>query len=220
MLFDPSNFLTHVRNVVTGGGRDSSGYPKVDSGFFVDTPMPLSALELNTTSVVDTSDAGASADPVIESGAYMAADETNARVIHVDEAVDTIFHLTVPVPRDYDEATDTMVVRVMASMVSVSTDTDVELDSEMYVKVAGAALSADKDPTAPGTVLSATEQWVEFDLSGNALVRDAVVTFKLITNGANDTNGEEVLIHAVEVAHRSCLVSYDDEDDAEGNCLR
>ncbi|MFP3386029.1 hypothetical protein, partial [Tritonibacter sp. SIMBA_163] len=96
----------------------------------------------------------------------------------------------------------------------VSTDDDVELDSELYVKTAGSALGSDLDPTAPGTVLSATEQWLVFDLSGNGLTKDDVANFKLITNGANDTSGEEVLIHAVEVLHRSTLVAYSYADRA------
>lgn len=141
----------------------------------------------------------------------LTADETNARVLKVEEAIDSVGNLTWAVPRDYDEAADSVTVRVLASMVSVSTDTDVELDMEAYVKTAGSALGSDLDPTAPGTVLSATEQWVEFDLGGNGINRDDVLTVELITNGANDTNGEEILIHAVELVYRSTLVSYYDE---------
>jgi hypothetical protein len=108
---------------------------------------------------------------------------------------------------------------VLASQLSQSTDDDVELDAEAYVKVAGESLGSDLDPTAPGTVLSTTEQWIEVDLAGNGLTRDSVLTLELITNGANDTNGEEVLIHAFEYSYRSVLTSYDEED-ASGNDLR
>lgn len=150
----------------------------------------------------------------------LTADETNARVIKVEETIDSIGNIIWPVSRDYDENTDVLIIRVLASQLTSSTDNDVELDSQIYIKRAGVALSADKDITAPGTVLSTTEQWIEFDLTGLGLLRDDIVTFKLITNGANDTDGEEVLIHALEFAYRSCLVSYDDENDAEGNALR
>jgi len=218
MNLTPHTFLTHIKALITGGGRDSAGNPKVDSGFFVDRPIPLGAFDLNTAINYDGSEAGAAVATL--SGAYLAADETNARVIKVDDGTDSVGHLTFPVPRDYDEATDTLRVRVLASQLLQSTDDDVELDSEVYVKTAGTALGSDLNPTAPGTVLSTTEQWIEFDLSGNSLVRDSVVNFELITNGANDTDGEEVLIHAVEISYRSCLVSYDDEADAEGNDLR
>jgi hypothetical protein len=219
MQFAQNNFFTALRGVITGGGKNDAGDPYNDAGFWRDVPVPLSGLDLNTTRVVDTSDAGAATDPVIESGAYLAADETNARVVKVDDATDSICHLTIPIPRDYDEKTDDFKIRVLASQLSQSTDDDVELDAEAYVKVAGESLGSDLDPTAPGTVLSTTEQWIEVDLAGNGLTRDSVLTLELITNGANDTNGEEVLIHAFEYSYRSVLTSYDEED-ASGNDLR
>ncbi len=86
-------------------------------------------------------------------------------------------------------------------------------------RLPASALGADICPAAPGPVLSTTEQWIEFDLSGKSLDRDDVLNFNLITNGLNDTDGEEVLIHAVEVSYRSTLVSYD-LTDAAGNDLR
>ena len=218
-MFSLNNFLTEIKQIVMGGGRGSDGSPKADAGFLRDLVIPLSALDLNTVLTVNTNDGGATDDPVLYGGAYLAADETNARVVKVEETIDSIGHLTFPVPRDYDEATDVLKVRVLASMLTVSTDDDVELDSEVYVKTAGAALGSDLDPDAPGTVLSTTEQWLEFDLTGNSLTRDDVVNFELITNGGNDTDGEEVLIHAVQVAYRSTLVSYD-RVDASDNPLR
>jgi hypothetical protein len=146
------------------------------------------------------------------------ADETNATVKNIPAAVDAAGTVVWAVPRDYDESSQVAVLRVLASMLTVSTDTDVELDLTVFSKVPGTALTADLDPTKPGTVLSATEQWVEFDLStifavtgSNALARDSVVTMKIITNGANDTVGEEVLIHDVQLVYRSTLVSHDKE---------
>jgi len=217
MKLSLNNFLYGIRQIVPGGGRHSDGSPFNDSGFLRNVLIPLSAVDLNTTRTVDTSDAGTASDPVVESGAYLAADETNARVVKVDEATDDIGHLTFPIPSDYDEATDDLRVRVLASQLTQSTDDDVELDSEVYIKTAGSALGSDLNPTAPGTVLSTTEQWIEFDLAGNSLSRDDVVNFQLITNGANDTDGEEVLIHAVQVSYRSTLVSYDETDDNDND---
>lgn len=212
MKLSLNNFLYGIKQIVTG---DTTS----DGGILRDVPIPLAAIDLNTTLTVDTSDAGAAADPVLYGGAYLAADETNARVVKVEEAIDSVGHITFPVPRDYDEALDTLKVRVLASQLTQSTDDDVELDSEVYVKTAGSALGSDLDPDAPGTVLSTTEQWIEFDLSSNDLTRDDVVNFELITNGANDTDGEEVLIHAVKLVYRSTIVSYNEED-ASGNALR
>jgi len=147
------------------------------------------------------------------------ADETNAKVLKVEETQDTIGTIRWQVPRDYDEATDVLKVRVLASQLTQSTDDDVQLDSKVYVKTAGSALGSDLDPTKPTTVLSTTEQWITVDLSSNSLNRDDIVYFTLITDGHNDTDGEEVLIHDIEFVYRSCLVSYD-ETDSDGNDLR
>ena len=128
----------------------------------------------------------------------------------VAAAVDTVGNVVWTVPRDYDEATDVLTFRVLASVLGVATDGDVTLDSEVYVTTLGVATSADKDPTAPTALLTVAEQWLEIDLTGFGLIRDDVVTIKLITGGQNDTAAEEVLIHDLELAYRSCLVSYDE----------
>lgn len=193
MLMGPDTFLSHSKSMIMGGGRDPAGNRRHSGGFLVDVPIPLSAVELGTN-------------------VAFAADETNARVLHVTETNDTVFYLTQPIPRDYDEETDWLKVHVLASQLSVTVDNDVELDSQTYIKVAGAALGADVSPAPPGTVLSTTEQWITFDLGQNGLTREDVLNFVLLTNGANDTTAEEVLIHAVYVEYASCLVSYSAED--------
>ena len=269
MLMGPDNFLHHLRQLVTGGGRDSAGNPKTDSGYLkraegvgLQSLAPSSAV--TATAATLTEGAGAiggtqdgditalavawdgATDPTAAEGALLidgirecatminslvadvaalraqlglTADETNARVLKIEEGVDSAGNIVWQVPRDYDEKTDTLLVRVLASQLTVSTDNDVTLDMEAYVKTAGSALGSDLNPTAPGTILSTTEQWFTFDLGGNSLLRDDVVTAELITNGANDTDGEEVLIHSVEFLYRSTVVSYHEED-SSGNDLR
>jgi len=150
-------------------------------------------------------------DAAIREKLSLTADETNARVLRLPEDIDTIGNIVWAVPRDYDEATDELKLRVLASMETKSTDTDVQLDSEFYIKSPGVALTADQNPSAPGTVLSTTEQWVEINLSRKGLQRDDVAIIELITNSGNNTAAEEVLIHAVELVYRSCLVSYDEQ---------
>jgi len=140
----------------------------------------------------------------------LTTDETNARVIRVEETIDNIGSVVVVIPRDYDEATDYLVLRVLTSQATLSVDNDVQLDSEFYRKRAAVALSADLAPAAPATILSTTEQWIDFVYTGLAVRRDDVVTIKLITNGANDTDAEEVLIHGIELVYASTLVSYDE----------
>jgi len=210
MKLTTNNFLTHIKDIIMGGGLNPSGQPHNDAGFWVDVPVPLGQLDLRTVIDYDGSEAGAAVATL--SGAWLTADESNARVVLVEEGTDTIGTLTIPVPRDYDEQTDKFIVSVLASQLSVSTDNDVELDSTTYIKKAGTALGANVSPAAPGTVLSTTEQWIEFDLSANSLVRQDVINFNLITNGLNDTTAEEVLIHAVKYSYASTLVSYNRAD--------
>jgi hypothetical protein len=253
MKLSTNNFFAAVKSLVMGGGRNDSDEPVNDAGF----QKRAEGISLSTlrpavmTSLTDNS--GGTADNTLADveAAYteatlannfadlarkvneiithlqMTADETNARVFKVEEAVDSIGHIVFAIPRDYDEATDHLVLRVLASMVSVTTDDDVKLDVELYRKRAGVALSADLAPSftsdADVPVLSATEAWIEFDLGQLTFLRDDVAIIEIITNGANDTNGEEVLIHSLELVYRSTLVSYDETDGdtpMEGDCLR
>jgi len=248
MLFDPANFLSHLKQIVTGGGRSAAGTPVASAGFLkraegvgLDSLLAgttvLSQITDNTGGTVSATIANtAGANPttaefenaiasiVARLNALMAlqagvADETNARVVKVEETVDTVGRITFVIPRDYDQQTDELKLRVLASQLTVSTDNDVQLDMQVYKKRAGAALSADLNPTPPGTVLSTTEQWIEFDLGQNSWLRDDVAQIVLITNGANDTDGEEILIHGVELVYRSTLVS-DEEETSAGVTLR
>lgn len=260
MLFDPANFLTHIKNIVTGGGRNAQGVPANDAGFLkraegvgLMSIAPTSDLTATATvfSVLDiggTPDStlvaltGSGSDPITAADAAtinnnfedtatkinalvadiaairaklgMTTDETNARVIKVEENIDTIGNIVFTIPRDYDEATDVFVLRVLASQLTSSTDNDVQLDSELYRKRAGVALTADLAPAAPSTILSTTEQWIEFTYTGNSFKRDDVAIIELLTDGHNDTNGEEVLIHGIELVYRSTLVSYHEETTA------
>jgi|GEM_PF-2911303 len=240
MKFSLNNFLYAIKQIVTGDKAEDGGFLKKDEGISLATLRPvlnLSAIKDNTGGVVSTTIANTagSAPTTAEFENAIAsivaqlntivnhlsgtASETNARVLQVENGVDTIGNIRYVVPRDYDEAVDSLKLRVLASVLGVATDGDVQLDAEVYVKKAGVALSADKNPDKPATVLAVAEQWVEFDLSGYGLKRDDIVYIKLITDGHNDTVGEEVQVHDLELVYRSTLVSYN-ENDSSGNGLR
>lgn len=136
--------------------------------------------------------------------------ETNGSALIVQETVDVIGCLNWVVPQDYSENDDVLKFRCYAGMVTVSTDDDVELDLEVYKKTAAAAIGSDLNPTAPGTVLAAIASGAvehTFDLSNNTVTRGDIIIFKLITNGANDTNGEEVVICGCELEYNSTIVA-------------
>ena len=247
MVFSADSFLTHIKNLVTGGGR-SGGEPLHDAGFMKRaegvTLQSIVTPATAATAVAFPATAGsagwnASGDVTLVIARFaaliadvaairaklgMTADETNARVLFIEQAIDTVGNIVFPIPRDYDEATDEFRLRLLVSQLTLSVDNDVKIDVELYRKRAGVALTADLAPsfTADAAVpnLLVAEQWIEFNLSGLGLLRDDAVTIEVITNGNNDTNGEEVQIHAVELVYRSTLVSYDDENDAQGNPLR
>ncbi len=162
-------------------------------GFVVRKPIPLAALNLGTNVAI-------------------AADETNAIVAKVTLANDVVFNQDIAIPYDYDEAQDHLKVRVLVSMLTLSTDDDVEVDAEAYKKRAGVALGSDVAPVKVGTVLTVAEQWIETDVSGNTLIADDILIFKLITNGGNDTSGEEVLLHAVQIEYKTDIVAFDNTD--------
>jgi len=151
--------------------------------------------------------------------AAMSLVEANGLCYKIPANVDTIGHVHFIVPRDYDEATDTLKIRVLADKLVGAGDPDVQLDAEVYVKHPGSALSADKNPTKPTTILTTVAQWLEFNLSRYGLKWGDVVDFKLITDGHNDTVTEEVIIRAIVPVYRSTLVSYN-ERDSSGNDLR
>lgn len=140
------------------------------------------------------------------------ADETNARVLKVPAGTTDVGTVAWNVPWDFDENTDTLHVRVLASMATKSTDTNVLLASTAYLKVAGSALGSDLAVTAPTTVLSTTEQWCVFNFYGKNLKADNILYFKLAAAN-NATAGEEVLIHAIEFVYRSTLVSFHETTD-------
>lgn len=204
MLLDVTNFLSHIKALVTGGGRDSAGNAKMDSGFLVSKALNL-ASDLRTAAGLTLTAATVPA---------VLLTETNGMTVAIAASQTAGGSFTFQVPHDYDEATDELKIRVMAGMDGA---TDVPtLDATIYRKKAGVALSADLNPDASSALAAATA-WKTIDASGLGLVRDDVLTINLVS-GAHTTNA--VSIHAVELQYRSTLVSYHEEDTADGRFLR
>lgn len=244
MKLTANNFLMAVKNIVTGDSSATKGFWKTAEGVNIATLRATAGVATLTDSSTGTAgatiaDVTATPTQTLINNNFASvtaqingiinylkgtADETNAQALKVEEAVDTVGHVVWKVPRDFDESAQEVTLRVLASQLTSSTDNDVELDLEVYHKTPGSALSADRNPTAPGTVLSTTEAWIEFDLSTilgtNNISRDDVLFMEVITNGANDTDGEEVLVHDVELVYRSSLVSYDKETTSKAFDLR
>ena len=138
------------------------------------------------------------------------ASETNARVLQVTAGATAIGQIQWLVPRDYDETSDWVVLRVWGYQKAAVTDATTQLDATVYVKSGTAALSADKNPTISSVLQTTTPQVSEIVLSGYGLKRDDVVYINLITNGANVTAGDELQISGIELVFASSLVSFNE----------
>lgn len=198
-----ANFLTRVKDLVMGGGRDSAGNAKLDSGFLVTDALKLPG---DLTTIDGLTLTAATVPAVLRT-------ETNGMTVAGAASSTALGSFTYQVPRDYDEATDEFKIRVLAGM-DGATDTPT-LDATVYRKRAGVALSADLNPSASAALAAATA-WKTIDGSGKALKRDDVLTVNLLS-GAHTTNA--LSVHAIEIVYRSTLVSYESEDSSH-NVLR
>lgn len=145
--------------------------------------------------------------------------ETNLKVVNAPASTTTIGSFTLTVPRDYDEETDTLEIKVGMAM-SGSTDASVTTTASAYRKRPGSniatvtASATGKDITqATAVTLTTAEQLVYFKLSQQGLKRDDTLTITL-TAGAHTT--DSVNVYFIEPFYRSTLVSYAETDDSRG----
>lgn len=138
----------------------------------------------------------------------------------------TVGIVSLPIPRDYDEASDVIALRLKIALANADagititgTPTVVPLGG---AAVTGAAVSGKLAFTATAVNLSTTEQLVEVRFSGNGLKRDGLlaVTLALVGTTTGLTN-----ITGIEWHYNSTVVSYNDTDQlpvdkGQGNPLR
>lgn len=248
--FDPYNFLTLIKGLITGGGRQKDGVTVVnDAGYLTD--MNMSLLDVgNSVNLTDSTGgtvsttlaaitAGASyaqadmvavKNAIASLAAQITADaldpaETNLRVQNYPASTTNGGIYTFVVPRDYDEATDSLDLHILAAM-GGATDTPT-LTAAAYYKRPGSAIAtitASVSGKALGgtaaLAMSSADQLVVFNLSKAGLKRNDAVTVT-ITVGAHTTDA--FLIYGTYPTYRSTLVSYNETDGANaevGNRLR
>lgn len=185
MYLDPSNFLTHIKGLVTGGGRDANNNPAIDSGFLRDTPNLIgeSVLATSVTRITDSD-----GFPALNAAASITA----------------VANVSFRIPRDYDEATDILIFRYVAKMGGA---TDVPaVTAAVKARVTGAAATT---PTiASGTTssaLSATAAETSVVLRGRGFVRGQEIELTL-TSAAHTTDALQV--QSISASYHSTLVSY------------
>lgn len=212
MRFCESTFLYGIKNLVTGLNGDSvptvpqgASSPSTtaesnDGGIKVDIPIPLSGfVNLGT-------------------GVAITLAETSMSVLQVPSggSLQSIGHISLMIPRDYDEASDHFKIRLLAQLVNA--DAGITQTATVYIKQVGAAAAqaaispvAGKAPFAltgaAALPLSQTEQVLEFTINGQGLLRDAVIDVAILQAG---TTTGATNIYGVEYTYDSTIVSYND----------
>lgn len=195
MHFSPNNFLYLVKQLVTGGLKpDATGPLPADGGFYLDYQVALgSGINSTGATIISVNNV-----PILSSAA------SNTLITDIGFLV----------PRDYDEASDQIKVRLLARSGGTTNTPTLTVASSTTqlgstVGVAGTSVVS--------AAITAVEAAYEFDLSGQGLTRDSILNFT-VTASAHTT--DTVQIFGIEVVYASCLVSWKDGFDALGNPLR
>lgn len=135
----------------------------------------------------------------------VAAIETNAVGIVVAAAQTACGSFLWEVPFDYDRAVDVVYIDVLCNSAG-ATDTPT-IDATIYNKVAGAALSADLNPTAsaaiPGSASPTDDAAIRtVTVTGKGLIAGNVLTVNLVTGGTRGTT-DAIQIFGVSVRYPS-----------------
>lgn len=192
MLFNPATFLTHVKNMVMGGGMKADLVtPKLDAGYLVDF-----------NDMLDSS--------ILATSVTYIADGSGYPVLNAAASITAVAAFSFQVPRDYDEATDELHLKVVAKMAGATDVPTLTLVAKnMVIGSAAGAITTQPTSQTPTAALSATAQKFTFKFVGRGLKRDNIVLFTL-TSGAHTTDALQV--QNLGVAYRSCLVSYHESD--------
>ena len=188
MGLNPSTFLKRLEGVVTG-----DGFKRVIQG-----------INLNTIHLASGAPLAA------DSGNPMRATlETYFEGVQLASSQTALGTLTFGIPRDYDATVDKLDIRFLAN--SAGDTNTPTIDATMYRKRAGAALSADIDPTISAAVNNSTTLagWVEVRSHGDKWLPGDQVTC-IFVSSAHTTDALNV--YGLEVVYASDLVYYNDDE--------
>jgi len=196
MKLTSNNYLTAIQTVITGNSAPNTLTPLLHDntgGYFRDTDNFLNDIAPNT-------------------GTSYAIDSVGFPIISTQPAATYIGAYSFVVPRDYDQQTDYLRLRLMLKMngatdtpsisTGVSTFAIGSTTPTFFSTVVG--VSGTYSSTASST-LSQTLQEFEFDVPQAALVSNEVVVFSLSTS-AHTTNS--VYIYGASATYPSCTVAY------------
>lgn len=189
---NPATFLQNCERIITGYGFKRS------------VPIPLGSLRLITTGA----DIGVTNT---ESCIDMLDTGDKCMLLWSDDDETDICQFNFVVPQDYDEVVDKLRLRVLCSTDGDATDT-FYIDAKVYRKRAGAACSADLDPTiSPDAVptTEATAAWREVNIDGESMQGGDCLTI-ILAASAHTTSGLQ--IYGIEMAYAGCLAYFDSSD--------
>lgn len=192
MIFNPQTFLTHVKNTVMGGGMKADLVtPRSDAGYLVDN-----------NNLLDSSILAASVTFIADGDGYPA--------LNAAAGITAVAAFSFQVPRDYDEATDELHLKVVAKMAGATDVPTLTLVAKnRVIGAAAGAITTQPTTATPTAALSTTATKFTFKFVGRGLKRDNVVLFTL-TSAAHATDALQV--QNLGVAYRSTLVSYHESD--------
>jgi hypothetical protein len=236
----PHDFLTGIKYLQTGANRravsaiaqtpGSIFFPSVnaitdinDGGFNVDRPLALNDLMFAPGAATGVTVVAASGATGSCSVAFITG--TSPTVLA---------YIQLPIPRDYDEASDTFALRLMVNQKAQVTDTNVQITGQMTIRpsievsaTAGAVLpftssafyaqtpfSANIGSTSNGqpvTAITPLLQVLEIPFIGVGLKRDQVITIQ-ISSKNNLTAGDALQLYGLNYTYASTLVSYNPTD--------
>lgn len=205
MKFSPNNYLYMVKQLVTGSDVPvlTGGSVPADGGYLVDQPFMLNNGVLAASTITYTT---ASTVPLISA----AAATTNIGV------------WSMQIPRDYDQTSDKFIVRILARSAGATNTPTLTVASSTTIMNSTGAIASGVAIGAPGTsvtsaALSTTLTEYEFDLSGQGLTRDSILSFNL---AASAHTTDAVQVFAIAAVYASCQVSWLDAVDVLNHPLR
>ena len=183
---NPATFCQNASRIVTG-----KGFKRVIQGININTIR---------------TDGGII--PTASTNPSRTAVETSFDALVIASSQTSVGYLTFGIPRDYDETVDKLHFRFLAQ----SAGTDVPtIDGAIYRKRAGAALSADLDPTISAAINTATAlaDWVEVVSQGDGHKAGDAICANFTTSAHTS---HAVHIYDLEVVYASNLAYFDKTD--------
>jgi hypothetical protein len=187
MNFNPSNFLYHVKQLVTG----------VNGDLIPNGVIPAKAGNAQSA----------------DGGIQVERPLTFASVTAATGTASTIATLTFPVTRDYDETSDHLRIRLVA--VDAGADAGVTITgTPTFTPIAtgtsttGSAVTATAPFSTTSLDVTTTLQVFEINLSGNGLHRDDTVSVAIALAG---TTTHIVTVYWIEELYDSTIVSFHED---------